>query len=164
NFEQLRRLNETLEERIAESKRDQLRIQEQAALLDKAQDAISVVDFSDRILYWNQSAERLYGWRAAEAGGRNAREGVPAGGGARGGGGGGGRPCPSGGGGAGDDCGGGAGGAAGEGGVGGGAPAGDAVGGADRGGEPLEPGAGRGGAAEVAAGGEHEHHGEEEDR
>jgi two-component system sensor kinase len=72
NFAELRRLNETLEERIAEQKRAEKRIQEQAALLDKAQDAISVVDLEDRILYWNRSAERLYGWSAAEALGRKA--------------------------------------------------------------------------------------------
>ncbi|MBL9210701.1 MAG: PAS domain S-box protein [Opitutaceae bacterium] len=43
------------------------KLQEQAALLDKAQDAIVVRDLEDRITYWNKSAERLYGWTAAEA-------------------------------------------------------------------------------------------------
>ena len=43
------------------------RIREQAALLDKAQDAIMVHDLEGRITYWNRSAERLYGWTAAEA-------------------------------------------------------------------------------------------------
>jgi two-component system sensor kinase len=74
NFAELRRLNETLELRIAEQKLAEKRIAEQAALLDKAQDAISVVDLEDRILYWNQSAERLYGWTAQEALGRKASE------------------------------------------------------------------------------------------
>jgi PAS domain S-box-containing protein len=74
NFAELRRLNETLELRIAEQERAEKRIQEQAALLDMAQDAISVVDLQDRILYWNQSAERLYGWKAEEVIGRNAAE------------------------------------------------------------------------------------------
>jgi PAS domain-containing protein len=37
------------------------RIREQAALLDKAQDAIFVHDFDWRPLYANKSAERLYG-------------------------------------------------------------------------------------------------------
>jgi PAS domain S-box-containing protein len=46
------------------------RIREQAALLDKAQDAIMVRDLSHRITFWNQSAERLYGWRSEEALGR----------------------------------------------------------------------------------------------
>lgn len=50
------------------------RIQEQAALLDQANDAIMVRDRADRIVFWNQGAERLYGWSAAEAVGRVAGE------------------------------------------------------------------------------------------
>ncbi|MGN6555947.1 MAG: hybrid sensor histidine kinase/response regulator [Verrucomicrobiota bacterium] len=50
------------------------RIREQASLLDKAQDAILVRDLDHRILYWNKSAERLYGWTAAEALGRPVKE------------------------------------------------------------------------------------------
>lgn len=46
------------------------RLQEQASLLDKAQDAIIVSDLDRRITYWNKSAERLYGWTSAEAVGR----------------------------------------------------------------------------------------------
>ena len=42
------------------------RLAEQASLLDKAQDAIVVRDLSHRVTYWNKSAERLYGWSAAE--------------------------------------------------------------------------------------------------
>ncbi len=49
-------------------------IREQAALLDKAQDAILVLDLNDRIVYWNKSAERIYGWTAAEAVGKSAIE------------------------------------------------------------------------------------------
>lgn len=45
----------------------------QAALLDKAQDAILVRALDDTILFWNKGAERLYGWTAAEAIGRNAQ-------------------------------------------------------------------------------------------
>ncbi len=69
-FAELRRLNEALEQRVGELRQAHGRIQEQAALLDKAQDAIAVLDFDDRILYWNRSAERLYGWPAGEAIGR----------------------------------------------------------------------------------------------
>ena len=43
------------------------RIREQASLLDKAQDAIIVRSIDHRILYWNKSAERMYGWQAHEA-------------------------------------------------------------------------------------------------
>jgi two-component system cell cycle sensor histidine kinase/response regulator CckA len=46
----------------------------QAALLDLATDAIHVRDLAGRITYWNRAAERLYGWSAAEAQGRNALE------------------------------------------------------------------------------------------
>ena len=38
------------------------RIRHQASLLDKAQDAILVRDLDHRIIYWNKSAERMYGW------------------------------------------------------------------------------------------------------
>ncbi len=38
-----------------------------ASLLDKAHDAISVSGIDFRISYWNQGAERLFGWTAAEA-------------------------------------------------------------------------------------------------
>jgi diguanylate cyclase (GGDEF)-like protein/PAS domain S-box-containing protein len=43
------------------------RIRDQASLLDKAQDAIIVRGMDDRILFWNKSAERLYGWTSEEA-------------------------------------------------------------------------------------------------
>jgi CHASE2 domain-containing sensor protein len=42
------------------------RIREQAALLDKAQDAIIVHDLDWRVQYWNKSAENLYGWSSDE--------------------------------------------------------------------------------------------------
>ena len=42
------------------------RIREQAALLDKAHDAILVHDLSWRVQYWNKSAETLYGWSFEE--------------------------------------------------------------------------------------------------
>ncbi|MEM9087355.1 MAG: CBS domain-containing protein [Cyanobacteria bacterium P01_F01_bin.53] len=45
----------------------QLQIAEQAALLDVANDAIFVCSLERRILYWNKGAEKMYGWRAAEA-------------------------------------------------------------------------------------------------
>lgn len=43
------------------------RIRRQASLLDKAQDAILVRDLQHRILFWNQGAERMYGWTQAQA-------------------------------------------------------------------------------------------------
>ncbi len=71
-FDELHRLNQTLEHKIEESQQAEKRIQEQAALLDKARDAISVQDLDDRLLFWNQSAQALYGWSAAEVLGKKA--------------------------------------------------------------------------------------------
>jgi PAS domain S-box-containing protein len=51
---------------ITERKQAEEQIREQAALLDKAQDAIIVYDLETRIGFWNKSAERLYGWMADE--------------------------------------------------------------------------------------------------
>jgi len=71
-FGELKRLNETLELRVEQYKRAKRKIEEQAALLDKSRDAITVQDLEDTILFWNQSAERLYGWTVAEALGQEA--------------------------------------------------------------------------------------------
>ena len=49
------------------------RIRYQASLLDKAQDAIVVRDLAHRILFWNQGAERLYGWTRLQALGQSAQ-------------------------------------------------------------------------------------------
>ncbi|MEQ9103538.1 MAG: PAS domain S-box protein [Rhodothermales bacterium] len=43
------------------------KLREQAALLDKATDAILVRELDHTIVYWNRSAETLYGWTAKEA-------------------------------------------------------------------------------------------------
>src|SRR5437588_4196043 len=59
---------------ITERKRAEERIGEQAALLDKARDAIVVRGLDNKILFWNKGAEALYGWTTAEAVGRTARE------------------------------------------------------------------------------------------
>jgi hypothetical protein len=56
---------------ITERKRSEEQIREQAALLDKAQDAILVRDLEHRIVFWNKSAERIFGWTADEVIGRN---------------------------------------------------------------------------------------------
>jgi PAS domain S-box-containing protein len=61
-------------EDITHSVRADEQIRSQAALLDVTQDAIYVRDFSDRILYWNDGAQRLYGWTMMEARGKTASE------------------------------------------------------------------------------------------
>lgn len=53
-----------------ERRRAEERIRDQAALLDKARDAISAFDLDGRVIYWNKSAERLTGLSAEEAEGQ----------------------------------------------------------------------------------------------
>ncbi|AKG24680.1 histidine kinase [Calothrix sp. 336/3] len=57
---------------ISKRKQAEQKIQEQAALLDVATDAIMVQDIHKQILYWNKGAENLYGWRGEEVLGKNA--------------------------------------------------------------------------------------------
>ena len=52
---------------ITGRKQADLRIREQAMLLNKAQDAIFVLGLDERITFWNHSAERIFGWTAEEA-------------------------------------------------------------------------------------------------
>jgi PAS domain S-box-containing protein len=58
-------------ENITERKQTGEKIAEQAALLDKAQDAILVRDLEGNIRFWNHGAERMYGWTRDEVVGRN---------------------------------------------------------------------------------------------
>jgi PAS domain S-box-containing protein len=64
--------------REAESRRERKRIEEQikyhARLLRHVNDAIIATDDQFRITAWNRAAERIYGWSAAEAMGRNIDE------------------------------------------------------------------------------------------
>jgi len=48
------------------------RIREQARLIDLARDAIVAYDLDGTIRFWNQGAERMYGWNAEAAVGQNA--------------------------------------------------------------------------------------------
>ena len=57
-------------EDITQSVRADQQIRAQAALLDVTGEAIFVRDFSDRVTYWNQGAQKLFGWSAAEAQGQ----------------------------------------------------------------------------------------------
>lgn len=59
---------------ISDRKQAQEKIGEQAALLDIATDAILVRDFESRIIFWNQGAERMYGWPAEEAIGQDPQQ------------------------------------------------------------------------------------------
>src|SRR5581483_1713305 len=52
---------------ITERKQAEERLREQAEMLDRANEAIVVRDIhTQKITFWNQGAERLYGWNAVE--------------------------------------------------------------------------------------------------
>jgi PAS domain S-box-containing protein len=55
---------------VTERRAADLRLREQASLLDKARDAIFATGLDRKITYWNASAERLYGLKAADVIGR----------------------------------------------------------------------------------------------
>ena len=88
---QLDDLNEQLRNEIAVRQRTELALRdsqtqlrgieehnrEQAQLLDLAYDAIIIRDLEDRVLYWNKSAQSLYGWTATEVLGRRIAEFFP---------------------------------------------------------------------------------------
>lgn len=56
---------------ITQLKQAEHKIREQAALLDIVTDAIIVKNIDNQILFWNKSAELLYGWKAEEAVGKD---------------------------------------------------------------------------------------------
>jgi two-component system, sensor histidine kinase and response regulator len=59
-----KRARTVLEQRVEERTKE---LQEQALILDLANDTVFIRDKENRIIYWNQGAERLYGWSKAEA-------------------------------------------------------------------------------------------------
>jgi PAS domain S-box-containing protein len=59
---------------ITETKLAGKKIREQADMLNLAHDAITIRDLDGLILYWNRSAERIYGWNQAEAIGKSAQQ------------------------------------------------------------------------------------------
>jgi PAS domain S-box-containing protein len=68
----LRAHHEANEHRERRKNEDQIR--QQAELLDRARDAIFVRNLDQEIIYWNKSAERIYGWTGAEVIGKRASE------------------------------------------------------------------------------------------
>ena len=66
----MQQMQNEIERRSAEIEQKTAQTRGQAKLLDLANDAIFVRTASDRVSYWNQGAERLYGWTKEEALGR----------------------------------------------------------------------------------------------
>lgn len=56
---------------ITQQKQAEQKIREQGLLLDVSSDAITVRNIHNQILFWNQGAERLYGWKTEEVVGKN---------------------------------------------------------------------------------------------
>ncbi|HYY56511.1 MAG TPA: ATP-binding protein [Pyrinomonadaceae bacterium] len=67
-----------LEQQIAERQKAEEEIRFQAHLLNTVEQSVIATDPGGKIIYWNRFAERLYGWPAAEALGRNIIEITPA--------------------------------------------------------------------------------------
>ncbi|MBV9959197.1 MAG: PAS domain S-box protein [Acidobacteria bacterium] len=62
---------------FSELKEADARLRFQARLLDVVEQAMIATDMEGRVTYWNQFAEKLYGWSSAEALGRNIMELTP---------------------------------------------------------------------------------------
>ncbi len=67
-------LFEQVKTELSERKKSEEKIREQAALLNVASDAINVQTLDNQIIFWNNGAERVYGWKQHEVRGQNANE------------------------------------------------------------------------------------------
>src|SRR4030095_479698 len=67
---ELERSNQQLRAAMAERRRAEDEIRQQAAWLGLAHDAIIVRDLESRIQFWNRGAEETYGWASSEVIGR----------------------------------------------------------------------------------------------
>ncbi|MFN6463472.1 MAG: PAS domain S-box protein [Nostoc sp. DedVER02] len=56
---------------VTQQKQAKQKIREQGLLLDVSTEGIVVRNIHNQILFWNQGAERLYGWKAEEVVGKN---------------------------------------------------------------------------------------------
>ena len=59
---------------ITKERKAEEHVVSQAAFLNKARDAIIVRNLEGTIIFWNQGAERIYGWTREEAIGRNKKD------------------------------------------------------------------------------------------
>ena len=63
-----------LKRQIRISQLAEIKLKKQAQMLDLANETIIMYDLEDRIIYWNQGAERLYGWTKQEAMGQKVHQ------------------------------------------------------------------------------------------
>jgi len=68
------KLEELVKERTQELEQNTAQLAYQARLLDLANDAIFIRNAADKISYWNEGAERLYGWASEEVLNRSVHE------------------------------------------------------------------------------------------
>jgi two-component system, cell cycle sensor histidine kinase and response regulator CckA len=59
---------------VTQRRHAERRVHEQAEMLNQAREAIFITDLSNRVIYWNTGAERLFGWSGAEVIGRTAEQ------------------------------------------------------------------------------------------
>ncbi len=59
---------------ITERRLAERRIREQAEMLNQAREAIFITDLDNRVIYWNEGAVRLYGWRSEDVVGKTAEQ------------------------------------------------------------------------------------------
>ncbi len=69
-----RNTTEQLQDEVAERIKAQEQVSFQASLLDQLESAILAKDRNGKIVYWNQRAEKLFGWKREEVLGRPLRE------------------------------------------------------------------------------------------
>jgi len=68
------KLEQRVRERTQELEQNAAQLAYQAKLLDLANDGIFIRNADDKISYWNEGAERLYGWTSKEVLGRTVHE------------------------------------------------------------------------------------------
>ncbi|MBL1173559.1 PAS domain S-box protein [Pantanalinema sp. GBBB05] len=71
---ELTHLNDRLLQTLVEQQQTQATLWEQAKLLDLAHDTIMTLNLDWQITFWNQGAERTYGWTKAEALGQRSHD------------------------------------------------------------------------------------------
>ena len=59
---------------VGERKKTDQKVRDQARIMDLVNDSVVLRDLDDRITYWNQGAERVYGWTSQEVLGRVTHE------------------------------------------------------------------------------------------